>query len=71
MEDKSNALIDAWRSKTESKAFWVIDLDIQAPIVVVPENCTAPRANVLVFDLGHLRFQYGKVDNASPKVEEW
>jgi len=36
----------------------------------VPENCTSPRANVLVFDLGHLRFQYGQA-NASPRVEEW
>lgn len=71
MGDISNALIDAWRSKTESKASWIVDLDIQAPIVVVPENCTSPRANVLVFDLGHLRFQYGKVDDASPKVEDW
>lgn len=70
-DDISNALIDAWRIKTETKSSWVVDLDIQAPIVVVPENCTSPRANVLVFDLGHLRFQYGKVDNASPKVDDW
>jgi hypothetical protein len=34
------------------------NLDLQAPILVVPENCTDPMANVLVLDLGHLKFEY-------------
>jgi len=29
MEDFSNALIDAWKTKTESKTSWVVDFDIQ------------------------------------------
>jgi vacuolar protein sorting-associated protein 13A/C len=68
--DISGTLIDAWKTKTETQTSWTIDLDIQAPIIVVPENCIEPRANVLVFDLGHLKLLYGKIETA-PKVKEW
>jgi hypothetical protein len=66
----SNALIDAWKSKTETKATWLIDLDIRAPILVLPENCVDPCANVLILDLGHLQLRYGKIDE-SPKIQAW
>lgn len=66
----SEALIDAWKSKTETHAAWIIELDIHAPILVVPENCTDSRANILMFDLGHLKLQYGKIGTV-PKVKEW
>jgi hypothetical protein len=66
----SEALFDAWKSKIETQAAWIIELDIHAPILVVPENCTESRANILMFDLGHLKLQYGKIGTV-PKVKEW
>jgi len=69
-KDISVALVDAWKSKTETKATWAVDLDINAPVIVLPENCIDQRANVLVFDLGHLRLQYGNISSAD-NVTEW
>ena len=66
----SNALIDAWKEKTKTKASWVVDLDIRAPILVLPENCVDGKANVLVLDLGHLRLQYGKIQE-STDIQTW
>ena len=71
MDDISNTLIDAWRMKEVSKASWIIDFDLQAPIVVIPESCTAPRGNILVFDLGNFKLNYGKVDEESQKIATW
>lgn len=66
----SNALIEAWKSKAEAQVSWVVDLDIRAPILVLPENCVSPSSNVLVLDLGHLRLEYGTIENA-PQVQNW
>lgn len=68
--DISHTLIEAWKVKAETKAAWVIDLDVHAPILVVPENCTDPRSNVLVFDLGRFRLNYGKIE-PSEHVTQW
>lgn len=68
--DLSHTLVEAWKNKTETKAAWVIDLDIHAPIIVLPENCVNARANVLVFDLGLLRLKYGKI-GPSPDITKW
>jgi vacuolar protein sorting-associated protein 13A/C len=68
--DLSKALIEAWKVKTETKVAWVVDLDIHAPIIIVPENCVEPRANVVVFDLGQLRLLYGNV-KSEERVEKW
>ena len=71
IDDLSNTLIDAWRMKEVSQASWIIDLDLQAPIVVIPESCTAPRGNILVCDLGNFKLKYGKVDDECAKVVAW
>jgi hypothetical protein len=68
--DISFALIKAWRAKTETETAWIIDMDIQAPIIIIPENCTDQSANVLVFNLGQLKLQYGTSD-AAPKATKW
>jgi len=68
--DLSNALIEAWKSKTETKTAWFIDVDLNAPIIVIPENCVSPRANVLVLDLGQLRLMYGNRE-PYPSVKNW
>ena len=68
--DISKVLIEAWNTKTETKASWTIDVDINAPVIVIPETCSDPRSNVLVFDLGHAKLRYGKI-NPSPKVAGW
>jgi hypothetical protein len=71
LSDKlSSAMIDAWKNKTRQKAKWTVDCDLHAPILVVPEACTSPMANVLVIDLGHLRLKYGQ-DESSAKVTGW
>lgn len=68
--DLSNALVEAWKEKAVTKASWVIDIDIQAPILLIPEKCNDPRASVLVFDLGHFKLKYGKIES-SPRVLTW
>ena len=64
------ALADAWRSKTRGKTSWAIDVDIHAPIIVVPESCTDREAPVLIFDLGSFHFVYGKSEE-NPGVRRW
>lgn len=66
----SSALVDAWKSKTKEKTKWMVDCDIHAPILVIPESCSSPDANVLVFDYGRFKFDYGK-NRVAPKVKEW
>ena len=70
VSDFSNVVFDAWKEKTETKASWVIDIDVKAPVVTIPEKCNDPRANLLVFDLGHLTLKYGKIE-AAQKVLQW
>ncbi|KAL7576943.1 hypothetical protein ACA910_006700 [Epithemia clementina (nom. ined.)] len=68
----SNALFDAWKARTETRSSWLIDLDLQAPIIVLPESSTKATANVLVFDLGHLTLAHGSaVSTPSTKVKQW
>lgn len=68
--DFSSALVDAWKDKTEAKVSWVMDVDIDAPIIIVPESCSNPQASILVLDLGHLQLQYGKF-SPTGKIVEW
>ena len=70
VSDFSNLLVEAWKEKTETKAAWTIDIDINAPVIIVPEKCNDPNANALVFDLGHLQFTYGKLEPAV-QVKTW
>lgn len=70
INDLSLALVDAWRAKTAKKSALRVDVDIQAPILVVPENCVDSKANILIFDLGHLRLQYG-IDKGGENVLNW
>jgi hypothetical protein len=66
----SNKLIDVWKKKSKSKASWMLDLDVRAPVVFIPDMCNDPQANVLVFDLGNLKINYGKGDPSAP-VQKW
>ena len=67
----SNALTEAWKSKTKEKSSWTIDCDIQAPVLIVPESCSHYESTVLVFDLGHVDIAYGNKRRATPQVLEW
>ena len=69
-ENITSALVDAWKSKTKEKTAWTVDCDIHAPILVIPESCSSPDANVLVFDFGRFKFDYGK-NHVAPRVEKW
>ena len=68
--DLSNVLVDAWKQKTSSKAAWTVDVDMKAPVVLIPQKCSDPRASVLVFDLGRFKLTYGRIDQ-STKVATW
>ncbi|CAB9519551.1 protein sorting-associated protein 13A [Seminavis robusta] len=70
-EDISNALVDAWQKKTKEKTLLTIDLNLKAPILILPENCSDPNASVCVFDLGAFRFQTGLKDDINGKVDKW
>ena len=66
----SAALADAWGAKTEGRKSWTVECDVDAPILVLPEDCVDPAATVLVFDLGSFRFLFGK-GGLSPQVKDW
>ncbi|CAJ1900911.1 unnamed protein product [Cylindrotheca closterium] len=70
VDDISNALVDAWKVKTESKVSWAMDVDIDAPIIMVPEACNNTRAKILVLDLGQFHFTFGPF-SANKEVEQW
>ena len=67
----SNALVEAWQEKTKERTSLTIDLDLQAPVIVLPENYTDRNASILVLDLGGFRFQYGSSVESNPKVVQW
>lgn len=68
--DFSSVLVDAWKEKAATKATWQVDVDINAPVLVIPEKCTDPRASVLVCDFGRFNLTYGQI-SASPVVQDW
>ncbi|KAL3944379.1 MAG: hypothetical protein SGBAC_001543 [Bacillariaceae sp.] len=70
VDDISNVLVDAWKAKTETNVSWAMELDIDAPIIMVPENCKDKQANILVLDLGRLHLQYGQF-SPTENVEQW
>lgn len=65
----SSAFSDAWRHKLESEVIWSVEIQLHAPIIVIPESCIHPNSTVLVVDLGTLHLAYGK--QLSPRIEEW
>jgi hypothetical protein len=71
MSDKlASAFADAWKSKKEKKISWTLELNMHAPILVLPKSCVDPRATVLIVDLGNFKGEYGC---AKPfdGVEKW
>ncbi|CAJ1900990.1 unnamed protein product [Cylindrotheca closterium] len=70
VDDFSNALVDAWAAKTESKVSWAMDVDIDAPIIIVPETCDDRSANIVVLDLGQFHLNFGKF-SPTKQVQQW
>jgi vacuolar protein sorting-associated protein 13A/C len=66
----SNKLVDAWKEKSMGKVTWMVDIDVRAPIVLIPEVCNSSEANVMVFDLGNLKVKYGK-GAPSSLLQQW
>ncbi|KAL7472999.1 hypothetical protein ACHAXS_013378 [Conticribra weissflogii] len=66
----SSAIVDAWNGKNQKKQKWTMDMDISAPILVLPENCINPRATVLICNFGRFNFTYGN-EGLSQSVTEW
>ncbi len=66
----SNKLVDAWKKKSKEKVSWIVDVDIKAPIVLIPEACNILEANVMAFDLGNLKLKYERRD-PSTLLQEW
>lgn len=65
----SSAFAEAWKSKTEKETVWNIQLELHAPILVLPQNCTDPLSTTLVIDLGTFTMIYGKT--LMPDVKDW
>ena len=65
----SQALADAWSVKNRSDRRWTIDLDIHAPIFVLPQNCTDPKAVTLVLNFG--RFGMKSQNEPTPNMLNW
>lgn len=65
----SSAFADAWKNKLESEVVWSIEIQLHAPIIVIPENCTNTNSTVLVVDFGTLHLAYGK--KLSPRIDQW
>ena len=65
----SSAFADAWKSKLEKETVWSVQIDLHAPILVLPKSCTDPLATTLVIDLGTFQMTYGKT--LSPSVNKW
>ena len=66
----SSAIVDAWNGKNKQKQTWKMDLDISAPILVLPACCTDPNATALVCNFGRFNFAYG-VETSSPAIVGW
>jgi len=66
----SSAIVDAWNGKNVRKQRWRMALDVSAPILVLPEDCTDPRATVLICNFGRFDLMYG-TEEPSPAVLEW
>jgi hypothetical protein len=66
----SSAFADAWKSKLEKQTVWSVQIDLHAPILVLPRSCVDPQATTLVVDLGTFRMTVGK-QGFSSDVQDW
>ena len=66
----ASAFADAWDSKVEQETSWRVELDIRAPILVIPKNSIDPLSTVLIIDLGNFNFTYGKGE-PTPDLQKW
>lgn len=66
----SSAIMDAWKGKNKNRQKWTMDFDISAPILILPENCTDPKATVFICNFGRFNFRYG-TDALSSSVTQW
>ncbi|KAL7469473.1 hypothetical protein ACHAXS_009736 [Conticribra weissflogii] len=66
----SDAIRDAWNGKNKQKQKWTLDMDVKAPILVVPENCTKPNAFALICNFGRFKVDYG-ITSPSSMVLDW
>ena len=66
----SSAIMDAWNGKNKNRQKWTMDFDISAPILILPENCTDPKATVFICNFGRFNFRYG-TEALSPSVTQW
>lgn len=66
----ASAFADAWRGKVEKETSWMVDIEIHAPILVVPKCCVDPNATTLVIDLGNFCLTFGR-EVPCTDVEKW
>jgi len=64
----TSSIADAWYSK-KGNASLKIDCNLQAPIIVIPQDCTDVNAGVMTLNMGHFRFMYGFAPAA--KIVNW
>ena len=67
----ATSIVDAWNSKREMKKAWTIELDLHAPIIVLPLSEVDPQATTLIADLGRFVVVFGTNAQPLPKMQDW
>ena len=67
----ATSIVDAWNAKRDEKRAWTIELDLHAPLLVLPESCTSAAATTIVADLGRFIVVFGTNAIPPPKVQAW
>ena len=67
----ATSIVDAWNAKRDEKRAWTIELDLHAPLLVLPESCGSVAATTIVADLGRFIVVFGTNAIPPPKVKAW
>ncbi|GMH72961.1 hypothetical protein TrLO_g14104 [Triparma laevis f. longispina] len=54
---------EAWNNKVKSQATWTLDLDLHAPVFILPIDCTNVDSKYLELNLGHFCFKTVKTSD--------
>jgi vacuolar protein sorting-associated protein 13A/C len=65
----ASAFAEAWKNKLARETIWSVQVDLHAPILVLPQSCIDPSATTLVVDLGTFHMKYGK--DLATNVRYW
>ena len=67
----ATSIVDAWNDKRDEKRAWTIELDLHAPVLVLPQSCASAEATTIIADLGRFIVVFGTNATPPPKVKAW